>query len=66
MPEEKTCGWYVSIQQPECGLDAPYSVRVKGRVTNATVHLCVQHKKIHDENFARIRAARKSQTKQGE
>jgi hypothetical protein len=57
----KTCRWYVSIQQPECGEVASHTVKVKTKVTQATVDLCDSHYAIHNENFAKIRTARAHQ-----
>jgi hypothetical protein len=55
-----TCKWYVSIEQPECGKSAPHRVKVKTAATQATVDLCDEHYAVHNDNFARIRAARKA------
>lgn len=55
---QETCQWYVSIEQPECGEPAVAKVRVKGKVTRATVYLCSRHKAEHDENFAKLRTER--------
>jgi hypothetical protein len=58
-----TCRWYVSIEVPECGKEAPHRVKVKTKVTTATVDLCNEHKALHDENFARIRHERAAANK---
>lgn len=58
MPNKATCKWYVSIEQPECGEPAVAKVRVKGKVTQAVVDLCIKHKSMHDENYARLRTER--------
>ena len=61
--EPRTCQWYVSIEQTECGEPAPHRVKVKTKVTQAYVDLCDEHKAVHDETFARIRNERKKQSK---
>lgn len=53
------CKWYVSIDQPECGLESVAEVRVRTSVADATVPLCRKHKAIHDERAASIRNARR-------
>ncbi|HWI70261.1 MAG TPA: hypothetical protein VNS88_18160 [Nitrospiraceae bacterium] len=55
--ERRTCKWFVSEAQPECGKPAVAKVRVKGRVTQATVDVCSQHKAEHDESFAKLRTS---------
>lgn len=55
--ERPTCKWYVSDEIPECGRPAVAKVRVKGRVTRATVDVCEQHKAEHDESFAKLRTS---------
>lgn len=63
-----TCLWYVSFEQQECGKPAAHLVRAKAfvialpglasrRQKYTIVPLCEEHKKIHDENFTRRRAA---------
>jgi hypothetical protein len=54
------CKWYVSVETPECGKEAPYRVKVKTKVTTATVDLCEEHKAVHDRAFAQIRAEREA------
>lgn len=60
MSEESVppCKWYISIEQPECGKPAPFKVHVRGKVTNATVDVCQEHKAEHDRQFARLRVGR--------
>lgn len=53
------CAWYVSDDKPECGLPGIAKVKVKGKVTTATVELCATHKAIHDETFMRLRQGKK-------
>ena len=59
-PPLKTCQWYESPENPECGLVAATTVTVKTKITTAKVNLCDRHKKVHDDNFARARAGRSS------
>lgn len=59
----RTCKWYVSIEQVECGDPAPHSVRVRTKATDVTVDLCDRHKSVNDERFAAIRAAQKAARK---
>lgn len=51
----KTCQWYESVENPECGEPATAEVTVKTKITTARVNLCVKHKAQHNENFARAR-----------
>lgn len=53
----ETCGWRVSVEQPECGAKAVHRVRVRNRITDATVWLCNKHLAKHNENFASMRNA---------
>lgn len=59
MSHNDTCAWYVSIDQPECGLPSVAKVRVKDKVTTAVVPLCRVHKAKHDDSAARIRNERR-------
>ena len=52
--ERRTCKWFVSDAQPECSKPAVAQVRVKGRVTRATVDVCSQHKAEHDESLRKV------------
>lgn len=56
---ERTCSWYISEEQPECGAEAVAKVKVKGKVTQATIDVCAKHKAEHDENFAKLRTGRR-------
>jgi len=51
------CKWYVSVDQPECGKPAPFKLKVKGKVTQAVVDVCEDHKALHDREFARLRTS---------
>lgn len=51
-----TCKFYVSVTQPECGVEAVTAVPTR----TGPVELCAKHKAIHDENNARRRMARKA------
>lgn len=53
--EEPKCSWYISETEPECGKPAVAKVRVKGKVTQATIDVCAKHKAEHDDNFAKLR-----------
>lgn len=52
---KEACKFYISPEEPECGKPAVGTVRVRNRAITATVPLCVKHKAIHDETFARTR-----------
>lgn len=55
----ETCKWFVSDDVPECGEPAVTKVKVRGKVTQATVPVCRKHKAEHDENFAKLRTGSK-------
>lgn len=53
------CAWYVSAEQPECGKESVAKIKVRGKIAQATVNVCSEHKAAHDEQFARARTSRK-------
>lgn len=53
----RTCSWFVSEDQPECGEPATSKVKVRGKITQATIDVCPKHKAEHDENFAKLRTS---------
>jgi hypothetical protein len=58
----ETCKFYVSPEQPECGVKADALVRTRlTDKTTATVPLCKKHKAEHDRAFAERRAARRDE-----
>lgn len=58
----ETCKWLkYDENESECGEPAPYKVKVRGKITHATVPLCSEHKATHDQQFAKIRAASRGQ-----
>lgn len=55
----ETCKFYVSILQPECGVKAPHTVRVRTQAGHVTVPLCDEHKAKHDRAYAEMRNRRR-------
>jgi len=62
-----TCGWLLPIPEDAepgtkaspCGEEAPFTIRVKDRVSFVEVHVCVIHKAKHDERAAALRQSAK-------
>lgn len=56
LDEQPPCQAYISPQQPECGEPAPVKVRIRIRIIDARIDLCMYHKRRHD-NLAAVRRA---------
>lgn len=62
------CGWYVSIDQTECGEDSVFTathIMRRGKVEplSKPVHLCRKHKARQDVRFATARQIAKAEGK---
>lgn len=60
LDEQPPCQWYISPEQPECGQAAPTKIRIKTKLLDARVDVCVYHKGQYD-NVAALRRATATQ-----
>lgn len=53
--EQPPCQAYVSPEQPECGEPSPVTIRVKTRLIDARIDVCINHKRQYDNRSAAAR-----------
>lgn len=56
--DQPECLIYVSPEHPKCGNRAPAKIRVKTKLTDARVPVCLVHKAEYDNQAATFRAKR--------